>query len=152
MFLILTFILFSCNPDQIPNAPIIPHSYPYSQTELDLMNIVNQYRVTLNLSTLTPIEEIGYLCYNHNVFMVDNHTISHNGFYDRAVTLEELYNATAIGEVIAFNYQTNESDLEAWINSPEHNHIIIGDYTNFGCSILEDSLHRKYYTLILIKK
>jgi uncharacterized protein YkwD len=86
--------------------------------------------------------------------MIEKDTINHDYAYNRQVNLEQLYKATEIGEIIAYNYQNNQSVLQAWIDSPEHAHILKkSTYTNFGVSItIDPTTNRKYYTFIFIKK
>jgi uncharacterized protein YkwD len=153
ILLVILFIPIGCDK-QFPTLIPIEYSYSYNEQELDLMNITNQYRQSLQVNTLAPIGHIGYLCQEHNLYMIEKDTISHDYFYDRQVNLEQLYKATEIGEIIAYNYQNNQSVLQAWIDSPEHAHILKkSTYTNFGVSITTDpTTNRKYYTFIFIKK
>ncbi|MFN4199584.1 MAG: CAP domain-containing protein, partial [Flavobacterium sp.] len=40
-----------------------------------------------------------------------------------------------VSENIAYNFNTNNAALNAWINSEGHNENLLGDYTHFGISI-----------------
>ncbi|MFZ4679488.1 MAG: CAP domain-containing protein [Flavobacterium sp.] len=61
--------------------------------------------------------------------------------------------AKRVSENIAFNYQTAESAMSAWLNSPGHKANIEGDFTHFGISITADeATGKKYYTNMFIKK
>lgn len=154
----ITLLLLLLLPNGCDNQPStstpIEHQYVYSEQELDLMNITNQYRQSLQLSTLVPIEHIGYLCREHNLYMIEKDTLSHDYVNNRQTNLQQLYKATRIGEIIACNYQTNQSVLQAWINSPDHlSTLTKSEYTNFGVSITTSpTTNIKYYTFIFIKK
>lgn len=150
----LILLLTSLECSNTKEEPIpIEYEYQYNAEEINLMEITNQYRVYLGLNQLTPIKHIGYLCEQHNYYMIEKDTMSHDYAYQRQVNLEKLYHASEIGEIIAFNYQNNQSVLSAWINSPDHVKILKrSSYTNFGVSIKQNSNNRKFYTFIFIKK
>ena len=86
--------------------------------------------------------------------MIEKDTLSHDYVNNRQTNLQQLYKATRIGEITACNYQTNQSVLQAWINSPDHlSTLTKSEYTNFGVSITTSpTTNRKYYTFIFIKK
>jgi uncharacterized protein YkwD len=153
ILLVILFIPIGCDK-QSPEPIHIEYQYSYNEQEIDLMNITNHYRDSLQLSTLVPIGHIGHLCETHNLYMIEKDTISHDYFYDRQVNLEQLYGATDIGEIIAYNYQNNQSVLQAWLGSPDHAHVLKKPaYTNFGVSITTDPVtNKKYYTFIFIRK
>jgi uncharacterized protein YkwD len=153
IFLVMLVLPIECKK-QSPKQIFIEHTYAYSEQEIDLMKITNQYRQSLQLDTLQPIEHIGYLCQKHNLYMIEKDTVTHDYFYDRQVNIQQLLKATQIGEIIACNYEKNQSVLQAWINSPTHAAILRKSiYTNFGVSITTNpTTNRKYYTFIFIKK
>ena len=85
--------------------------------------------------------------------MIDNKVVNHDYFQQRADNLIEVLGATRVAENIAYNYQTSESAMSAWLNSPDHKANIEGDYTHFGISVTTDeATGKKYYTNIFIKK
>jgi uncharacterized protein YkwD len=43
--------------------------------------------------------------------------------------------AVQVSENVAYNYQSNEGVLNAWLMSDGHKENIEGDYTHFGISI-----------------
>ena len=56
-----------------------------------------------------------------------------------------------VSENIAYNYNSAQSVLTAWLNSPTHKQNIEGDFTDFGISIRVNSTGKKYYTNIFVK-
>jgi uncharacterized protein YkwD len=153
ILLVILFIPIGCDKQSHPPIPM-EHSYNYSDQELDLLSITNQYRQSMQLSTLQILPHISHLCEEHNLYMIESGRINHDYSYSRQVNLEQLYGATEIGEIVAYNYQTNQSVLQAWINSPDHFEILKKQgYTDFGVSITTvPTTNRKYYTFIFIKR
>jgi uncharacterized protein YkwD len=148
--LILLLTNLTCSDTGI-SVPIVQYTYEYSSTELNMLELINTYRDSMNLNTLTQIEHISYKCHEHNAYMIDNSVMNHDFFYDRSTNIQQVLHATRVGENIAYNYQTNKSALRAWVNSPGHRENLEGTYTNFGISITENTNHRRYITLILVK-
>ena len=85
--------------------------------------------------------------------MIDNNVISHDLFQQRATNLMEVLGADRVAENLAYNYQTPESAMNAWLNSPGHKANIVGDFTHLGISItVNQATGKKYYTNMFIKK
>jgi uncharacterized protein YkwD len=86
--------------------------------------------------------------------MIKKGKLSHDYVYDRQSNLKQIYKATRVGEILAYNYQSNQLVLQAWINSPSHlSTLTKSEYTNFGVSITTDSItNKKFFTFIFIKK
>ena len=145
----LFIILLSCTKDE--RVDYVIHSYPFSQTELSVMQVTNEHRVSIGLNTLIPVEDFGYLCYQHNQYMIEKNIINHDYFSERSNNIINTYHASSVGEVIAYNYTTPISVLQAWLDSPEHKQIIEGNFTHFGVSVSQDSNNHKYYTFIFAK-
>jgi uncharacterized protein YkwD len=67
--------------------------------------------------------------------------------------LVDVLGAKRVSENIAYNYQTPESAMSAWLNSPGHKDNIEGDFTHLGISItVDETTGKKYYTNMFIKK
>jgi uncharacterized protein YkwD len=150
LILILTLFILSCSKQDEPITPL--HTYQFSTNELELLDRINHHRDSINLNTLQENQHISYICYEHNVYMIDTGIINHDYFQSRVNNLQNTLDAERVGENIAYNYQNTSSVLNAWLNSPGHKKNIEGDYTDFGLSITIGTNQRKYITLILIKK
>lgn len=158
--IIITFfdsIFSSCTKDDYitNNTNIVDYSYhrfDNNQNEIDLLNIVNDYRESKGLNRLELIEHLSYMSFKHNEYMIKNSNITHFGFEYRENNIKIVLNAISVGENIAYGYSTNISTLNSWINSNSHRINLERDYTHFGTSILIDSNNKKYYTIIFIKK
>lgn len=141
----------------------IPQSY--SEEELKLIDVINQYRNSLGLANLSkeiPSYFVRDLALSHNLNMIMTQTVSHNGFADRANQIANINNwgiqrsdfsVGVISEIIAYNYNTPESVLNGWINSPSHKAAIIDSkITQLGLSVTTDSSNgRKYYTVLFVE-
>jgi uncharacterized protein YkwD len=151
LILILTLFILSCNKEDEEITPPLC-TYQFSTNEIELLNRINNYRDSVNLNTLQINQHISYVCYGHNVYMIDTGIINHNYFQQRVNNLQETLGAERVGENIGYNYQNTVSVLNAWLSSYRHKENIEGDYTDFGLSITRGTNQRNYITLILIKK
>ena len=153
--LIFTIVsLTSCSSDsESVNEPIeSAKSYTHSAIELELLDEVNAYRVSVGLNPLEIIEHISYKSSEHNAYMLANQTVTHEGFDQRKSNLQEVLGAYRVGENVAFAYSTAQATVTAWANSTGHKANLEGDYTHFGAAIKMDDQGRKYYTNMFIKK
>lgn len=149
LLLFISLLLISCSKQDEKFYP--QYTYNFSQEELDVMRVTNVYRNQIGLDTLKTIEHIGYISEEHNIYMIEQDTITHDYFQQRSDNLMNTLQAFRVGEVLAYNYNTSQSVLNAWISSPRHKSIIEGDFTNFGVAIHTDSNNRRYYTFIFVK-
>jgi uncharacterized protein YkwD len=125
--------------------------YTYNSSELDAMNLINTYRVSVGLNALQQINHISYKSEEHDHYMIANDVVNHNDFVARSENLISVLNAKRVGENIAYNYNTPQSVVNAWLNSPTHKENIEGDYTHFGIAIKTNQEGKKYYTNIFVK-
>ena len=154
--LAIVFTMVSCSSDSSESSSTdkkLITTYNYNDSELKLITLINNYRQSIGLNTLEVINHISYKSQEHNIYMIDNKVVNHDYFQQRADNLIEVLGATRVAENIAYNYQTSESAMSAWLNSPDHKANIEGDYTHFGISVTTDeATGKKYYTNIFIKK
>jgi len=128
-------------------------TYTYSDTELALFSKINNYRASKGLSELDQIKHISFKSSEHNLYMINNGVIGHHYFDQRAANIKQVLNASKVSENIAYNYNSNEGVLNAWLNSEGHKAVIEGDFTHFGASITINPVNgRKYYTNIFMKR
>ena len=125
--------------------------YSYDSSELEAMNLINTYRVSVGLNALQQINHISYKSEEHDNYMISNNVVNHNDFVARSENLITVLGAKRVGENIAYNYNTPQSVVKAWLNSPTHKENIEGDYTHFGISIRTNPDGKKYYTNIFVK-
>jgi uncharacterized protein YkwD len=154
--LVLMFTMVSCSSDASEGASLNSHvvnHYNYNTTELRMVTLINDYRISQGLNSLQVVNHISYKSEEHNEYMIDKKVVNHDFFHDRSTNIIQVLGAERVGENIAYNYVTAESALSAWLNSPTHKANIIGDYTHFGISVSVDPVSgRKYYTNMFMKK
>jgi uncharacterized protein YkwD len=153
--LAIVFTMVSCSSDQSEDTSSqkVVTTYHYNDTELKLVTLINDYRASQGLNTLEVINHISYKSEEHNIYMIDNKVVNHDYFQQRSNNLVQVLGAARVGENIAYNYQSAESAMSAWLNSPSHKENIEGDYTHLGISVtIDQSTGKKYYTNMFMKK
>ncbi|MFD2907737.1 CAP domain-containing protein [Flavobacterium ardleyense] len=153
----LTFIsLTSCSSDSdnVSNSNPIEtaKSYTHAVNELELLDEVNSYRVSVGLIPLQIIEHISHVSSQHNDYMIAVKNANHDGFSERKSNLKQVLCAVRVGENVAYGFNTSKATVSAWTTSPSHKANLEGDYSHFGASIKTDDAGRKYYTNMFIKK
>lgn len=155
--LILTMVSFalitiSCkNSTKTPTEPLVTHDYTYNDGELEMLGVINKFRDSIGVGTVTLNNHVSYKCMEHNDYMIGKGVASHDYFQSRSDNIIAVCKATRVGEIIAYNYSTNRSALWAWRNSPKHDTILKQSFKQVGISIRESDKKKKYYTVIFIK-
>lgn len=144
------FVLSSCSkPDEPEDLTV--YTYTHTNNEIDLFDKLNEFRTNLGLTPFTMVEHVSYKCMEHNEYMIQNNLANNNYFNDRATNIQKVCNATRVGEIIAYNYQTNNSTMNAWINSPCRDVMVNPNVVRVGLSIRENPTNnKKYYTVIFL--
>ncbi|WP_413998270.1 CAP domain-containing protein [Flavobacterium sp. W1B] len=154
LLLVVICTLNSCSPEvtmDTANLHVV-ENYDYNTTELEAMDLINDYRVSVGLNPLEKINHVSYKSDEHNNYMITNKVVNHNDFLARSGNIMKLLGAKNVAENIAYNYNTPQKALEAWLNSPGHKENILGNFTHFGIGIKADPENgRKYYTNIFVK-
>jgi uncharacterized protein YkwD len=148
-------VLTSCSSDAESvegTAVETAKTYTHDATELELLDLVNAYRVENGLNALQIIQHISYKSEEHNNYMIATNTVSHDNFSSRKANLEQVVGAVRVGENVAYGFSTPQATLNAWIASEGHRVNLLGNYTHYGLSIRENADGRKYYTNIFVRK
>ncbi len=153
----LSITLLSCSgSDATPEAATQPtitlNNYTHSTFEVELLDLVNQDRVSKGLSALTVINEISYLASTHDDYMITNGVASHDNFEQRSASLRNGVGAISVSENVAAGFNTPASVLAAWNASPTHKANLEGSHTHYGLAVKADANGKKYYTLLFIRK
>jgi uncharacterized protein YkwD len=156
--LLITFA--SCSTESTEDTPqetsstnyAVDNNYTYSQIELDVANLINEYRVSKGLNSLEKINHISNVSEDHDEYMISINTLTHALFAQREENLRTTLGAVAVGENIAYNYSTAQSVVNAWINSPAHKANMEGNYTHFGIAVRTTSEGKMYFTNMFIRK
>jgi uncharacterized protein YkwD len=153
----LTITLLSCSgADATPEAATQPtitlNNYTHSAFEVELLDLVNQDRVSKGLNALTVINEISNIAATHDDYMISNGVASHDNFEQRSVTLKSGVGAITVSENVAAGFNTPSSVLAAWNASPTHKANLEGTHTHYGLAVKADANGIRYYTLLFIRK
>ncbi|MFV8376006.1 CAP domain-containing protein [Flavobacterium sp. LB1P62] len=154
----LFFVISSCSSDN-PELPTLAATsyqkivdYNYNTSEIETLNLINTYRVSIGLNSLGKINYISLKSEEHNNYMIINNVVDHNDFLARSENIMNVLGAKSVSENIAYNYNSSQSVLNAWLASPEHKKNIEGSFTHFGIAIrVNPSTGKKYYTNIFAK-
>lgn len=144
LFILLLITSLSCSSD---NDVIVLRDYVYSEREYELYQMINDYRVENGLNTLTLVNHISALCYDHNQQMI----VKGIGHYDLQPRFDEVKSLgyESVSEIVGVNYTSNVGFFNALKNTPSCDRILIGEYVALGFSITIDEVtNKKYYTLI----
>ena len=157
VILVFSITLLSCSgadatSDTTTQPKIALNSYSHSSFEVELLDLVNQDRVSKGLSALSVISEISYVASTHDDYMISNGVASHDNFEQRSASLKSGLGAISVSENVADGFNTPTSVLAAWNASPTHKANLEGNHTHYGLAVKADSNGKKYYTLLFIRK
>jgi uncharacterized protein YkwD len=136
---------------QTPTPSLDLNNYSYSAPEIQLMDLINTYRVSIGLNSLVKTNYISSKAEEHSNYMLTTNVLSHDNFSIRSQDIMKALGAKSVGENVAYNKSTPQDAFDAWLASPGHKANIEGSYTNFGISVRVSSDGRKYYTNIFAK-
>lgn len=151
--LFLINLLFICCTPNETNNQNLKHlkSYQFNISELEFYNEINQFRSSLNLAILTLDEHISAVSEDHNNFMIEQNKLTHHNFLKRSQHLKETLNVSHVSENLAFNINSTNAVLNAWINSENHFKNLTGKYNKFGISIRFNTENKPFYTVIFTR-
>lgn len=158
--LVLSVLLFSCAPAD-DDVNLYQDSYTesvysktsYSLIETEILDLVNNYRESKNLSKLQTLNIISSVATGHTDYMIQNKEVSHANFNERAQNLITNAKAKSVSENVAFGYSSAQAAVNGWLSSDSHRKIIENpDFTHFGISTAPDDQGKNYFTHIFIIK
>jgi uncharacterized protein YkwD len=143
-----------------PKTPVkrAPQSTPapvMTKLELDTYNLVNKYRQTHNLPPLMIDPAISVAAKAHSEQMARSGNMSHDGFNDRVASVSKTIIYRSAAENVAYNMGYGKPDLVAvqdWIESPGHQHNMVGRYDLTGIGVVKNAKGEYYFTQIFIRK
>lgn len=149
--------LTSCskeNLDEIASSELAARTpaVEYSSIELEVLDLVNAYRIDKGLTKLHFLDEGSVQAATHNEHMIDAEEVCHDFFASRYGALVKNADAKAVSENVAFGYSSAGAVVNAWIKSDGHRENMEGDHTHFGISIKEGKDGKFYFTNIFVRK
>ncbi len=127
--LLVLFVLTSCEKE-IVFVPFpqreIPANY-MSDKEAQIIELNNKERQALGLTPYKTSLDLYHLAKDKALELNELDTLSHNGFFERYENSGALF----FGESVAHGYDTAESTLAAYYNSPEHRPMFVSPIYEF---------------------
>jgi uncharacterized protein YkwD len=151
------FSLTSCSKDSLEelesaDLTTIPAPVAYSDLEIEVLELINAYRVQQGLSELLYLDEGSLQAKTHNEHMIEQDEVCHHFFGNRYQALVNTVNAKSASENVAYGFRTAEAVVNAWIKSDGHRKNMEGEHTHFGISVKEAKDGKLYFTNIFVKK
>jgi uncharacterized protein YkwD len=123
--------------------------------ELATYNLVNKYRQSHNLPPLVADPAISAEAKAHSEQMARSGNMSHDGFNDRVASVSKTIVYRSAAENVAYNMGSGQPDLVAvqgWIESPGHQHNMVGRFDLTGIGVAKNAKGEYYFTQIFIRK
>lgn len=117
----------------------------------EILEAVNEYRSSMGLSSLSEHSTSETLALSHSAYMVEQNRASHDNFFQRSDYLRNR-GAITVSENVAYGYQSAQSALQGWLESPSHKEALEGDFTHTGIAVVANENGIKYYTQLFIKQ
>lgn len=130
-------------------VPVAPQA---KQIEIEIMELINNYRISEGLNALSQHNTVKAVAHTHTDYMIEVDNVSHDNFFQRKQSLEINASANLVSENVAYGFNSAESVVYAWLNSPSHKENIEGNYTDFDVSAEQNSEGKWYFTNIFIKR
>jgi len=122
------------------------------QIEIEIMELINAYRINEGLNPLEDHSTVKAVAYTHTDYMIEVDNVSHDNFFQRKQSLQSNAEANDVTENVAYGFNSASAVVNAWLNSPSHKANIVGDFTDFDISAEQNELGRWYFTNIFIKR
>lgn len=156
MMALMALLSFSCSTDEFQEDKIdqaqLKNAPAPKLIELEILELINKYRIELDLTPLNNLGIIKSVAFTHTDYMVSINQVNHNNFFQRKSSLVQNASATKVTENVAYAYSSAESVVNAWLSSPAHKANIEGDFTDFDISAEKNSEGKWYFTNIFIKR
>ncbi|QXP54216.1 CAP domain-containing protein [Cellulophaga sp. HaHa_2_1] len=150
-FLASLFTLTSCSTATQEQEVAIYENVSISTIEEEVLELVNEYRVSEGLEAVL----FGAVAYDfavsHNEYMITQGEISHDNFNSRSADLTIKADANFVSENVGKDFTTARGVVNAWINSPTHKKVMEGDFTYTAISVEEDADGVLYFTQLFYK-
>lgn len=140
LFISICFLLVACTTDKMPEQ-YTPQEITFDGDALVFQTGLNEVRASYGAQSLRGEKLLTDLCEQHCLYMIENDTLSHAGFYERHVKSH----AVRIGECCSYNYINPLSSLNAYELSKLH----LGTLTNTAYKWMGYAKIGKYECVIL---
>jgi uncharacterized protein YkwD len=151
--LVVSALLLFCSEKKssTPNSPTTNEDPIAAQVH----QLINAYRVSIGLPTLTLNETISRQARAHSQNMAGGVTpFSHDGFDGRVSAIAESIELQSAAENVAYNQGYDnpaQTAVDGWLESPGHKANIEGDYSLTGIGVALNTAGEYYFTQIFVK-
>ena len=150
-FLSLLMTLTSCSTATQEEEVAIYEKVSISTIEEEVLDLVNEYRVSQGLEVVI-FGDVAYdFAASHNEYMIEQGVISHDNFISRSTDLTVKADADFVSENVGKDFTTARGVVNAWINSATHKKVMEGDFTYTAISVKEDANGVLYFTELFYK-
>lgn len=126
-YLILLF-LFGCTAE-MPSENYVPVSKTFTGNDKSFFEQINTIRVNEGLKPLKGELLLTKGCVNHSNYMAICDSLTHDYFWVRYTNSK----AKSFGEIVAYGFNTPQSQISAYQNSQSHLSVLINPiYTHIG--------------------
>jgi len=147
----LLLFLGSCTSESLDETPVLEAENVLT-IEQDLLDIVNEHRLSLNTNTL-EFSDVAYKYANlHTDYMISKGSVSHDNFSSRASNIDTEISVEMVAENVAKDYRTALEAFEGWHISSSHKKTMEGDFTHTGISVKKDDSGNYYFTQLFYKQ
>jgi len=148
----LLALVFSCSVEEDNDTVEYQNvRVSYNTIDIEILEILNEYRLSKGLSSLSFLDEASEEAIKHNQYMISNEEVSHDYFGQRCQNINAKITTTKIGENVGYGFSGAANVVNAWLNSPGHKALIEdAEFSKVGISSLKDDEGKYYFTNIFI--
>lgn len=130
-----------------------PNLDAQSEVEIEVWELINEHRISENLSSLQLDSTISHIARRHSRDMAEGRVpVGHDGFSERAEAIIAQIGGSSVAENVAAGYESAETVVAGWINSSGHRQNIEGEYNLTGVGVTYGDDGTPYYTQIFLLK
>ena len=147
----LLILLTSCSTPSLEDEQVIYPQKMASAMEVEILDLVNEYRLSKGLNTL-EFDHVAYdYASSHTKDMISEGQISHDDFDIRSSNLAQEANADYVSENVGKSFSTAKGIVEAWIKSPTHRKVMEGNFLYTAVSAKPDDSGMFYFTQLFYR-
>lgn len=132
---------------------VYPHFDNYSgweQFEQDTLVHINMERVKTKRRALIADESLQLSAEARAIMLRNTGKINHDGFQATSDKLHKL-GLISVGENIASGYTLSKTLVSAWMHSPTHKSVLLGNYRYCGVGYVKKANNKTYIVMMVGK-